>query len=383
MEELRLGDFDISPERGMLAEPDPDRQFLLPAFHAWGSMAQLIPKMLVTNHTRQFIEKTLPLLHAHYLADNYLPAAMRMLSFLGHAFVWADPNRPANRIPRTVAIPWHHVATRLGRPPVLSYASYALDNWKRSDPSGPIALGNIVLLQNFMGGLDEEWFILVHVDIEAKAAAAFRGIVHAVNAAGRDESHEVDAGLYIIADAQKQMYKTLLRIPEYCDPYIYYHRVRPYLFGWKDNRALPDGVVYEGIEAYNGKPQQFRGETGAQSGIIPALDAALGIIHKDDPLRHYLAEMRFYMPPKHRAFIEELERRQWLRQYVYERRFSSPSLRDAYNACITLLELFRAKHLEYAREYIHKWGAKTGTGGTPSMPYLKKHRNETTDHLVS
>ncbi len=45
----------------------------------------------------------------------------------------------------------------LGRPPVLSYASYALDNWRRIDRKNPIDLGNIALLQNFLGGQDEEY----------------------------------------------------------------------------------------------------------------------------------------------------------------------------------------------------------------------------------
>ena len=60
----------------------------------------------------------------------------------------------------------------LGREPILSYASYALWNWRRLDESGPIALGNIALLQHFLGGLDEAWFILIHVDIERRAGAA-------------------------------------------------------------------------------------------------------------------------------------------------------------------------------------------------------------------
>ena len=60
----------------------------------------------------------------------------------------------------------------MGRPPVLSYASYALDNWTRLDESQPIAIGNIMLMPNFLGGLDEDWFVLIHVDIEARAAPA-------------------------------------------------------------------------------------------------------------------------------------------------------------------------------------------------------------------
>lgn len=381
-QELRLEDFNISPERGMLPDPDPDHIILPPLFHVWEGIAQDIPKLLVTDHARGVIAG-IPLLDASFLDNDHLPAAMRMLSYAGNVFVWAYPNKPANWIPKSVAVPWYGVATRLGRPPILSYASYALDNWRRIDPDGPIALGNIVLLQNFMGGIDEEWFVLVHVDIEAKAGVALRGIVHAHNAVLRDESHEVDIGMQIAAGALEQMYATLLRMPEYCHPYIYYHRVRPYLSGWKDNKALPDGVIYEGVAAYKGKPQQFRGETGAQSGIIPALDAALGIRFTDDPLLPYLLDMRNYMPPKHRAFIEALEQRSHVRQYVYERRFSNPSLLRAYNACVEFLATFRAKHFQYAWEYIHEWGAKTGTGGTPFLAYLKKHLEETRAHLIA
>ncbi len=35
-----------------------------------------------------------------------------------------------------------------------------------------VDLGNICCLNNFLGGIDEEWFRLVHVAVEAKAAPA-------------------------------------------------------------------------------------------------------------------------------------------------------------------------------------------------------------------
>ena len=51
-------------------------------------------------------------------------------------------------------------------------------------------------------------------------------------------------------------------MPEKCDPYVYYHRVRPYIFGTKDNPDLKKGLIYE--NQFDNKPQFFRGETGAQ-----------------------------------------------------------------------------------------------------------------------
>ncbi len=378
---------EIDPERGFLPSPDPlDR---LPAdFTPWEEIGRDLPKLLAAGQIRTALER-LPVLDSTQLCDERQNRrAMLLLSFLGHAYVWGEV-KPAGCIPAGVAIPWYQVSQTLGRPPVLSYASYALDNWRRLDPGGPIAPGNIVLRQNFLGGLDEEWFILVHVGIEAKAGRVLAAIVRAQNAIRQDQVQQVTCHLSVVASALEELHEILLRMPELCDPYIYYNRVRPYLHGWKDHPAFPDGVIYEGVDAYGGKPKKFRGETGAQSSIIPSLDAALGIVHKDDPLRTYLMEMRDYMPPKHRAFVEAIERGPSIRQYVLEHRTSSPSLCAAYNECVRRLELFRSTHLEYAETYVQKQSQRgpqnpveVGTGGTPFIPYLKKHRDETEEHRI-
>jgi indoleamine 2,3-dioxygenase len=104
-------------------------------------------------------------------------------------------------------------------------------------------------------------------------------------------------------------------------------------------------------------------------------------------LGRYLQEMRDYMPPKHRAFIATVEAGPSVRDYVLGHRHRR--LRDAYNAAVEGIELFRSTHLGYARNYIVKQsqGEKhnptdVGTGGTPFVPYLKKHRAETGQHRI-
>ncbi len=56
---------------------------------------------------------------------------------------------------------------------------------------------------------------------------------------------------------------------------------------------------------------------------------------------------------------------------------------------VEALEAFRSLHLEYAAAYIFRQAqtdAKNphavGTGGTPFMEYLKKHRDETAEHRL-
>jgi indoleamine 2,3-dioxygenase len=387
---LSLSAFDLSAERGFLPMTDPLKD--IPDEPVLNQLGADLPKLLTARHFRHVIQDRKEIMGA--VADEWgldaYRCAMRTLSFAAHAYVWEDPDHPATRLPACLALPWHTVAQQLGRPPVLSYASYALHNWRRLDPQKPVELGNIVLLQNFLGGLDEEWFVLVHVEIEAKAGPGLMGLVQAHNAAQENREEDVLQGLRALATAQEAMRETLLRMPERCDPYVYYNRVRPYIHGWKNSPALPEGLVYEGVAAYEGRPQQLRGETGSQSSIVPALDAGLGVPHADDPLTQYLVEMRDYMPPRHRAFVSTLERRVDTRQrpllygYARDRQSKNPELWKAFCACVDLLAQFREIHIGYAERYIfrqHQSHASNptavGTGGTPFMPYLNKHLDET------
>jgi indoleamine 2,3-dioxygenase len=377
---------ELNHERGFLPPQDPLNRLPQP-LDAWESVARRLPKLFGSDHLRRTLEDLPPFPSEAITTDRERERAMLLLSYLGHAYVW-EGTKPAQILPARIAVPWHAVAQKLGRPPVLSYSSYALHNYFRFDPNREIECGNIGLIQNFLGGIDEEWFILIHVDIERKAAPGL-AILHAcLDAAESRQAEQLEVFLATVEVCINSMYATLKRMPEWCDPYIYYHRVRPYIHGWKNHPDLPDGLIYEGVTAYQGQPQHFRGETGAQSSIVPSLDAMLGIAHKEDVLRSYLMEMRTYMPPDHRAFIESLEARGSVRPFIQQS--GRLRLTEVYNACITGLERFRSLHLEYAASYIFRQAQTNnknphdvGTGGTPFMKYLQKHCEETADHRLA
>jgi indoleamine 2,3-dioxygenase len=375
----------LDSERGFLPSQDPLGR-LPKVFDAWESVALSLPKLLASDHVRRTIEELPPFPLVEITSSRERERAMTLLSYLGHAYVWQGV-RPAEVLPKRLAVPWRVIAESLGRPPVLSYSSYALHNFLRFDPDREIECGNIALIQNFLGGIDEEWFILIHVDIERKAAPGVAVLHACLDTAEKEDAEALEHLLATVLMSIESMFGTLKRMPEWCDPYIYYHRVRPYIHGWKNHPDLPRGVVYEGVEAYRGQPQQFRGETGAQSAIIPSLDAMLGVAHKEDILRAYLIEMRSYMPPAHRLFVESLEARGSIRPFV--QRCGCSRLTQLYNDCVQGLEAFRTLHLEYAAAYIFRQAQTdpknphaVGTGGTPFMPYLKKHRDETTLHRL-
>ena len=381
----KIADYGITEEFDYLPSYDP-AQSLSAGNEEWDQFGKDLPKLLMGTNFRKRVQ-ALPKFNIDKLdGEAEIQRAMLVLSYIGQAYQWSD-NEAATVMPQVLAKPWYEVGKLVGRPPILSYQSYASDNWRRFDQAGPIECGNIGLLQCFLGGQDEEWFILIHIDIEKKAGKALKAIEEVQAAVVAQDGEKVEAALIKMRAALTAMYEVLGRMPERCDPYIYFHRVRPYIFGWRNNPSLPDGVVYEGVDEYKGVGQKFRGETGAQSAIIPAMDGVLGIEHEKDELREYLMEMRTYMPPKHVAFIQAVEAGPSVRNFVTTIKRSS--LTQVFNDCIELVANFRAMHLEYAGTYIHAQAQATpgnpsavGTGGTPFMIYLRKHRDETKKQTV-
>ena len=380
MKAVKISDFGITEEFGYLPAYEP-AQSLSAGNEEWDQYGKDLPKLLMGTNFRARV-RALPSFNVAALkGEAEIQRAMLVLSYIGQAYQWSE-NSAATLMPSNLAKPWFEVGKLVGRPPILSYQSYASDNWRRFDKSGPIECGNIGLLQCFLGGQDEEWFILIHIEIEKKAGKALKAIEDAQAAVVGNDADQVENALTNLRTALAAMYAVLDRMPERCDPYIYFHRVRPYIFGWRNNPSLPDGVIYEGVDEYKGIGQKFRGETGAQSAIIPAMDGVLGIEHERDELREYLMEMRTYMPPQHVAFIEAVEAGPSVRNFVTSTQRSS--LTSVFNECVELVTNFRAMHLEYAGRYIHAQAQATpgnpsavGTGGTPFMTYLRKHRDET------
>jgi indoleamine 2,3-dioxygenase len=386
---LKVSDHEISTERGFLGAFDPALvelpSDLAPAVEA----AAGLPRTLLTGRVRAHLEQLPELDLTAFCAEAAEPAvrsAMLRYAFMTQAYVWGEPEAPG-RLPAMLAKPIWALARRLGEKPLLSYSAYVLDNWGRLDRTGPIALDNLFIIQNFLAGQDEAWFVLVHVAIEARAGAMLTQAPGLIEAAAERDAAAAERGLAAVAAVWDDVNAIFDRMPQRCDPYIYFRRVRPYIHGWKDNPALGAGLVYEGVAETRGEPQAFRGQTGAQSSIVPALDALLGVRHAQDPLRTYLDELHAYRPPAHRRFIDAVRAQSRLRDFVASA--ERPVLREAYNACVIGLGRFRTRHLEYAASYVHRQAKDSvgndtdvGTGGTPFMAYLKKHRDETAAHLL-
>ena len=364
-------------KRGFLPERDPLSAFLPNSeFAVLDEIGRDLPSMLQDTGFRQYARtlnippwpesraqpKDLPELRLYYVR----------VGFLASAYINQVGEDPATVLPANLAAPLCRACRLLKRPPILSYDGYALHNWKRFRKDRPIALGNIDTIQNFVHLYDEHWFILVHVEIEAIAARILDAIARAQSGLSTSDATIVNEALWTIAGAVSDQVKVLRRIPEKMDPALYYKTFRPYI-------RFFENVLYEVTEesSENSSNQHapamvrmnFRGETGAQSSIMPTLVAFMKIPHKPSVLMNHLADMRDYMPAEHRELIESVE------AMPSVRRLAEP---QAYNAVLDAIADFRSVHYGWAQEYINRWtNDPRGTGGTPYMEWLQQLIEET------
>ena len=105
------------------------------------------------------------------------------LGFLASAYINQVGQEPATVLPRNIAVPLCDVCPgwAAADPQLRRLCPVQLEAVRSG---GPIALGNIDTIQNFVHLYDEHWFILVHVEIEALAAATLQAIDQA-DGAGR------------------------------------------------------------------------------------------------------------------------------------------------------------------------------------------------------
>src|SRR5262245_15404989 len=359
----------VFTRRGFLPERDPLRSF--PAgseLSVLDDIGRDLPSLLEDASFRQYArelhipewpekhprKETLPELRLYYVR----------VGFLASAYVNQVSQPKVEMLPRNLAVPLCKACALLRRPPILSYDGYALYHWKRFEPDRPITLGNIDTLQGFVHLYDEHWFILVHVEIEAIAVEILAAIDRAAHGLRDGDSDVVSSALCAIAAAVRKQTAVLRRIPEKMEPALYYRTFRPYI-------RFFEKVVYEGVVH---APLNFRGETGAQSSIMPTLVAFMKIPHRQSVLTDHLAEMRNFMPPAHRQLIADVE--------------AMPSPRDladadSYNDVLDAMATFRETHIGWAQEYINKWvDDPRGTGGTPYMVWLRQLIDETRSYKV-
>ncbi|KAJ5749346.1 uncharacterized protein N7511_011042 [Penicillium nucicola] len=412
-------DYGITPDLGFLPQEPPLEVLPDPYYAKWEAIVGNLQALILSKRVRSLVER-LPLLSTEHLqTEAEWRRAYVVLVFMLHGFVWGG-DRPAERIPPQLTVPLFKVCERLEVPPVATYAGVCLWNYKPIFPDEPATeLDNLACHQTFTGSLDEQWFYLVSVAIEARGGPSIPLMLKAITAARAGKSQIVTECLQQLAETIDETTELLQRMYDNCDPYVFYNRIRPYLAGSKNmsDAGLPNGLLYD--DGHSPEYRQYGGGSNAQSSLIQFYDIILGIEHRPTGTNRdsedtgktrnsFIHEMRTYMPGPHRRFLEQVDSVANIRAYVEARRGDS-ALCIAYDACLAMLRVLRDKHITMVSRYIiiqsrsarqpsqpSSRPAATnlatatpadkkklrGTGGTALIPFLKQARDETGEPAI-
>lgn len=360
--QLGLSDFDISSERGFLPDEDP-LTVMPPGWEYLDDFGNNLPELIESGKilTQAKLLPIPPDFRFSMLSKRELQLAWDRYTHIQSAYVHSQKTGPFF-VCRNVAKPVVAISKILKVRPILPYFAYTINNWRRKDPAGPMKVDNLQLIQTFIRDSDQSWFNLIHVDIENEAGLAVHNLWNAKQLADRGDAIGLSGAIALINQSIKNMIAVMKRMPEGTSPNTYY-KIRPWIMFFEN-------VIYEGVEEFEGKPQTFPGQTGAQTSIFQSLEAGLQMPKlEENKLAVYLMDMRNHMPEGHRKFIEYLEANSRVRDFIVS---SAPDLVELYDECVNLELIFLSIHLGYAFYYIHKQTSNPkGTGGTEDfMDYL-------------
>ncbi|KAI0189853.1 indoleamine 2,3-dioxygenase [Astrocystis sublimbata] len=419
-----LADYGISPQNGFLPSVLPLTRLPDPYYNKWEAIASNLQSLVLSKRLRGVVDR-LPVLSTVGLEhDAEWRRAYSLLTFFAHAYIWGG-DTPCDRVPPSISAPLLKICEHLEIPPVSTYAASVLWNFKPLFMDEAIDdLDNLATLVTFTGSLDESWFYLVSVAIEARGGPIIPLMLAAVQAARDADSATVTRCLTGFAERLDDLGELLRRMHENCDPGFFYRRIRTFLAGSKNmaEAGLPQGVIYDdgtGAVDY----VQHSGPSNAQSSLIQFFDIILGIEHRptgetaasETTRKHnFLADMRRYMPGPHARFLHDVALVANIRGFVEARRGADKALSIAYDACLAMLRAFRDIHIAIVTRYIvlpsranrarsrsrspeavrnrqqnlataSRQGEQKnvkGTGGTSLIPFLKQARDETGEPAV-
>lgn len=368
-----LADYGISPTHGFLPDVLPLTRLPDPYYNKWEAVIANLQGLILSKRLRGVVDR-LPVLSTIGLEhDAEWRRAYVLLCFMAHGYIWSGDS-PSERLPPSISVPLLEISEHLEVPPVATYAAVCLWNFKPLFmDEGIDHLENLASLVTFTGGIDEAWFYLVSVAIEARGAPIIPLMMTAIAAARENDSAVVTSCLATFAERIDDLSTLLSRMHESCDPHIFYHRIRPFLAGSKNmaDAGLPSGVIYEdgsGTETY----RQYAGGSNAQSSIFQFFDVVLGIEHRPTgekkptaesqnerqargrappPNHNFIMEMRKYMPGAHARFLGDVQAVANIRDYVERHRDNRP-LVVAYDACLSMLRSLRDRHIAIVSRYI-------------------------------
>ncbi|OKL60566.1 hypothetical protein UA08_03942 [Talaromyces atroroseus] len=210
--------YDVSPRTGFLREIVSCESHLHPYFHPWYfhpwiRVTRDLQSLIKDNRIRSVVDGLLVLSRERLETTSQRKKAYSMLGFICHAYIWGG-----------------------------------------QEPADLYHLDSLATQITFTGSIDESWFYLVSVAIEARGGPLIGAILDAV-----------------------RWHPGYMRRVN-CDPHLFDHKICLFLSGSSGNEKLPNGVYFDN-GTHPMQPFRFAGGSNAQSSLIQFIDIALGVTH--------------------------------------------------------------------------------------------------------
>lgn len=311
-------------------------------------------------------KKDVRLLQALFRAYTFITSAYTLeLSY--QTFVKTGKYGEARRIfPKNISKSLVAVSEKLNVYPWLDYHyAYSLGNYVKKDKNGSLDWRNLDMACKFIGSMDEVGFIMLHVYINELSPQLVESVLEFTKTTDKKYLKQCGQVMEEMNKRRREMWQA--------SRHDHYNDFRVFIMGIKGNTDLfGDGLVYE--DCFDNKPQQFRGQTGAQDSIIPMMDIFTGVVdyYPSNKLTEYLLDLRTYRPVCVQEFFKDLRE-----QYTNHPLFHMFSETKDVEGLLDLLKivdeiyLFRNGHWQFVQKYImENTDYPVATGGTPITSWL-------------
>ncbi|OWF50000.1 Myoglobin [Mizuhopecten yessoensis] len=343
-------------------------------FQPWNDLASRIVELMKSKTVREHIDQLEMLDHKRLSGRAELFLAHLQLSRFVAGYVWQNgKSDPAKKIPRCIAVPFYGISDSLSIRPTISYCDIVLANWRPIDPKAPLTFVNIRPIISLPGGKDADNLIRQTAAVELAFTPAIQRTLDAVYATEAGDASTLAHCLEDVAAVLRKMTAMLSDIHELIDAEALQNVVLLYCGGFGPGSPLPEGLLFEGV---SDEGVTAIGASAAQTSALQLVDAALSVQHTQDN-RAIFQNHRLYMPQKHRQFVETVEQRSQIRQYVTS--CKDEALTSAFKNCLRCLADFRSGHIRIITKYV-VMVSKNDPGNDKLVSYLKSARDETTNN---
>lgn len=365
---LAAADFDIDVRSGFLPPEEPvsrlqgieeelwesalDRARQLPLHFGGGGVGISADARRQARQWRRDIRQMLVLHPSPQLTADirFARRAHLVLSFLAHYYMHSQPQETKGRevlrkrmqhivlsspdeqdqwdeamgkysglVPASIAVPWVAISRMIDLPPILTYATTVLWNWRLRDHQRGFTDDNLEIATTFSGTSSEVHFYLISLLIEKRGVEALtlmRRSLDEAFVADRLALRRIRRYIRKLATVLGDLQRLLHDIRVGCDPKTFFWGIRPWFNGcdsYVDKETGQKGWVYEGVEEFGGQRMLFLGPSAGQSSLIHALDVFLGVDHaghattaSQQENATFMERMQTYMPGPHRNFLTHL-----------------------------------------------------------------------------